>query len=52
MSQRFVNGYALLIGVDENAIPRWSLPDVKKDIDALRVVLTCPERCAYPDEHV
>ncbi|MGD8960085.1 MAG: caspase family protein [Desulfobacteraceae bacterium] len=52
MSQSFVNGYALLIGVDENAIPRWSLPDVKKDIDALRAVLTRPERCAYPQEHV
>ena len=52
MSKRFNNGYALLIGVDENAVPSWSLPEVKKDIDAFRSVLTHPERCAYPDDHV
>ena len=52
MSKQFINGYALLIGVDENAVPSWSLPDVIKDIDAFRSVLTHPERCAYPGDHV
>ena len=31
----FEHGYALLIGVDENAVVRWALPDVAKDIAAL-----------------
>ena len=52
MSKRFDSGYALLIGVNENAVTRWSLPEVVKDIDALRSVLIHPERCAYPVDHL
>lgn len=48
----FDHGYALLIGVDQNATPKWSLPDVAKDIVALREVLSDPERCAYPAANV
>jgi uncharacterized caspase-like protein len=47
-SEQFANGYALLIGVDENNVEPWALPDVAKDITALAKVLTHPERCAYP----
>lgn len=52
MSTYFDHGYALLIGVDENAVPDYALPDVRKDIDALYAVLIHPERCAYRPEHV
>ena len=48
----FTHGYALLIGVDENAVAEFALPDVSKDIAALYAVLTHPERCAYPPEQV
>jgi uncharacterized caspase-like protein len=52
MSERFNHGYALLIGVDENDVPAWALPDVRKDVGALQQVLTHPERCAYPPDNV
>ena len=39
MGERFKNGYALLIGVDENKVTNWALPDVIKDIQALETVL-------------
>jgi len=52
MSPHFDHGYALLIGVDENAVPEFALPTVSKDINALYDVLTHPERCAYRPEHV
>jgi len=48
----FDAGYALLIGVDQNATAPWALPDVAKDIAALREVLADPERCAYPAANV
>lgn len=48
----FAHGYAILIGVDENAVAEFALPDVSKDIAALYAVLTHPERCAYPAEQV
>ena len=51
MSQ-FETGFALLIGVDENSVPEWSLPPVAKDMAAMEQVLTHPERCAYLQEHV
>jgi len=51
MSQ-FKNGYTLLVGADENAVPKWALPEVAKDVEALRKVLVHPGRCAYPDENV
>lgn len=52
MTDQFEHGYALLIGVDENHLPKWALPDVTKDITALENVLTHPDRCAYPPEQV
>src|SRR5687767_8329878 len=52
MTTQFVNGYTLLIGVNENNVARWSLPDVTKDIDALNQILTDPERCGYPPDNV
>lgn len=48
----FEHGYALLIGVNENAEPRWALPTVAKDVAALQNVLTHPERCAYPPDNI
>ena len=48
----FDHGYALLIGIDQNATVAWALPDVAKDIAALREVLSDPERCAYPAANV
>ena len=49
---QFEAGYALLIGVNENAIAQLALPDVAQDIAALRNVLIHPERCAYSEQHV
>lgn len=52
MTNTFPHGYALLIGVDENAVSGWELPDVAKDIAALTAVLIHPERCAYSQENL
>ena len=52
MTHTFAHGYALLIGVTENQVARWALPDVAKDITALSEVLAHPERCAYPAENI
>jgi hypothetical protein len=52
MTDQFEVGYALLIGIDENAVPKLALPDVAKDIAALQSVLIHPERCAYPPDNV
>ena len=52
MAEQFAHGYALLIAVNENAVPKWALPDVAKDIQALEGVLTHKERCAYPADNV
>ena len=52
MPEGFANGYALLIGVDENHVDKWALPDVAKDMAALEKVLTHPGRCAYPGGNV
>ena len=52
MVRQFLHGYALVIGVDENNVSDWALPDVAKDVAALHGVLCHPERCAYPPEHV
>lgn len=49
---QFTNGYALLIAVNENLIPTYALPTVARDAEALRDVLTHPDRCAYPQENV
>jgi hypothetical protein len=52
MAEQFMNGYALLIAVNENITPAWALPDVEKDVSALEKVLVHPERCAYFQENV
>ncbi|MBN1890635.1 MAG: caspase family protein [Thermoflexales bacterium] len=52
MTDQFTNGYALLIGVNENSVATWALPAVIKDINAVSTVLTHPERCAYPSDNV
>jgi uncharacterized caspase-like protein len=52
MADQFINGYALLIGVNENLNPEWELPVVEKDVKALREVLIHPERCGYREENV
>lgn len=52
VKDRFSNGYALLIGVNENLIPNYALPTVARDAAALHKVLIHPERCAYPAENV
>ena len=50
--ERFEHGYALLISINENAVPAWALPSVVNDVVGLNNVLTHPERCAYPNENV
>ncbi len=52
MANQFTSGYALLIAVNENQVPKWALPVVGKDVAALAQVLLHPERCAYSQEHV
>jgi uncharacterized caspase-like protein len=52
MPSQFTHGYALLIGVDQSQAEEWALPDVAKDIAALRDVLVHPQRCAYPADNV
>ena len=52
MSEQFDHGYALVIGVDANAVARWALPDVARDASALHAVLVHPQRCAYPGGNV
>lgn len=49
MTQTFVHGYALLIGVGQCAEPKFSLPVTVKDMQALRQSLIDPALCAYPD---
>ena len=52
MSNIFEHGYALVIGVDGNQIPRLALPAVAKDVQAVYDVLVHPERCAYNPDNV
>lgn len=52
MIHLFQNGYAVIIGVDGNQLPRLVLPTVARDVQALYNVLTHPERCGYPAAHV
>jgi len=52
MAHTFIHGYALLIGVDENSLDKWALPDVAKDIQAVAEVLVHPQRCAYSTDNV
>jgi hypothetical protein len=52
MSEIFENGYAVVIGIDSNKIPRLALEAVAKDVTAVHDVLIHPERCAYSPDNV
>lgn len=52
MTETFDHGYAVVIGIDDNAIPQLALPTVARDVAAVRDVLVHPERCAYPPHNV
>lgn len=52
MSTIFEHGYALIVGVDANQIPRLALPAVAKDVQAVHDVLVHPDRCAYNPDNV
>lgn len=50
MTEKFINGYALLIGVGESAYSKLSLPVTVKDTQAIYAALIDPKLCAYPDD--
>ncbi|PZO43007.1 MAG: hypothetical protein DCF17_06910 [Shackletoniella antarctica] len=50
MSEQFIHGYALLIGVGSTVDPRLSLPVTVKDALAVKTILTDPHLCAYPND--
>ncbi|MFW5943396.1 MAG: caspase family protein [Chloroflexota bacterium] len=52
MTQTFAHGHAVIIGVDQNNVPRLALPTVAEDVQALYEVLTHPQRCGYPAQNV
>jgi len=52
MANAFNNGYALLIGVNDNAEPSLRLEGVERDVQALQAVLRDPKHCGYPAENV
>ncbi|MEO1084424.1 MAG: caspase family protein, partial [Acidobacteriota bacterium] len=52
MAQSFENGFALLIGVGRCRFEPWSLPVTSRDAEALKLLLTDPRRCAYPDQNI
>jgi hypothetical protein len=51
MTEKFNQGYALLIGVGESAYKPFSLPVTVKDTQAIYAALIDPELCAYPDDN-
>lgn len=52
MTAAFVQGYALLIAVDESQEQGWALPFVARDVSEVQAVLVHPERCAYLPDNV
>ncbi len=52
MTEVFENGYAVVVGVDDNNIRRLKLPTVAKDVQAVHDVLVHPKRCAYKADNV
>lgn len=52
MTECFVQGYALLIGVGRSAYPDWSLPVTVKDVTALQGILVNPDLCGYPAANI
>jgi uncharacterized caspase-like protein len=51
MTNTFVHGYSLLIGVGECAYPKWSLPVTVKDVQAIQACLTNPSLCGYINDN-
>ena len=51
MSDRFTNGYALLVGVGESAYSEWSLPVTVRDMQALEAILINPDICGYLNDN-
>lgn len=51
-NNQFEHGYALIIGIDQYANPRLSVPAVAKDVVALYATLTHPQRCGYKPGNV
>ncbi|WP_414564333.1 MULTISPECIES: caspase family protein [unclassified Anabaena] len=51
MTEKFTDGYALLIGVGESAYSKLSLPVTVKDTQAIYAALIDPDLCGYPDDH-
>ncbi|MGB3692007.1 MAG: caspase family protein [Spirulinaceae cyanobacterium] len=49
MTEKFNQGYALLIGVGESKYQPLSLPITVKDTQAIYAALIDPQLCAYPD---
>lgn len=49
MPQKFLHGYALLVGVGATSYVSWSLPVTVKDVKAIHSVLTDPNICGYPN---
>jgi hypothetical protein len=52
MSETFQNGFALLVGVGRCTYTPWTLPATSRDAEALKLTLTDPRRCGYPDENI
>ncbi|MFN6513814.1 MAG: caspase domain-containing protein [Nostoc sp. CreGUA01] len=50
MTEKFTDGYALLIGVGESAYSKLSLPVTVKDTQAIYAALIDPDLCAYHDD--
>jgi len=47
------NTFALLVGVGDYSHPRFaSLPATVRDVQAVATILTDPDRCGYPRDHV
>lgn len=52
MTEQFEQGYAVIIGIDENENKAFALPTVTSDIEALYAVVVHPERCGFKPENV
>lgn len=52
MTEVFANGFAVLVGVGRCRYAPWSLPATSRDAEALKLTLTDPRHCGYPDENI
>jgi hypothetical protein len=46
MTELFLSGYAVVIGVDDKNIPKLALPTVARDVQVVYEALTLQEYCA------